>query len=673
MRDGKMTNQYEQYVSFQEKQERLSKILADASDVSGKLSMTQFGSTLRTLSEKVHDDVFRVLIVGTFKNGKSTFINSLLGEEILPAYSLPATAVINEVKYGKERRAVLHFRDPLPAQLPSELPERVKKHLAECGSGPLPPIEIPFDEIEDYAVIPMGKDPKEMLLESPYEKIELFWPLELLKNGVEIIDSPGLNEHATRTKVTMNYLSKADAIVLVLNATALCSADEMSFIEHDLAGQGFTDPFILVNRFDCISERERPMMRDYAHAKLDEYTTNDIYFVSSLQALEGKKELNTEKYKASGMGPFEAELSRFLTQEKGKAKLTQPCRELKRILNDEALYKVIPMQRNLLSSSIDDVKARYEAAKPALNDLKIRREQLASRMALRIEQSKPELRRMATRSYLDIIDSIPVWLEEFTPASKIGLIPRKAEVNAVITEIGDHLSSKIAEFQQDWQKNALVPVIEERATTIFDIEGDLEKFYAELDRVTFELAGQEYARNDTPPLQRIAAMAGGFFFGGVAGAIAGNYGFTKEFAITIGLELGAYFVLGLLGLFNPFTLILVIGATILASLVTGRSHQMKLVKDKICENVTEQVSAMSGPSSEEMVNTVIGKFQETADQLVGALDAEIQATEDQIQSILSDLQHGKDRVAAREKELSDCEAEIKQLSAGLDDLIFELV
>lgn len=673
MRDGKMTNQYEQYVSFQEKQERLSKILADASDVSGKLSMTQFGSTLRTLSEKVHDDVFRVLIVGTFKNGKSTFINSLLGEEILPAYSLPATAVINEVKYGKERRAVLHFRDPLPAQLPSELPERVKKHLAECGSGPLPPIEIPFDEIEDYAVIPMGKDPKEMLLESPYEKIELFWPLELLKNGVEIIDSPGLNEHATRTKVTMNYLSKADAIVLVLNATALCSADEMSFIEHDLAGQGFTDPFILVNRFDCISERERPMMRDYAHAKLDEYTTNDIYFVSSLQALEGKKELNTEKYKASGMGPFEAELSRFLTQEKGKAKLTQPCRELKRILNDEALYKVIPMQRNLLSSSIDDVKARYEAAKPALNDLKIRREQLASRMALRIEQSKPELRRMATRSYLDIIDSIPVWLDEFTPASKIGLIPRKAEVNAVITEIGEHLSSKIAEFQQDWQKNALVPVIEERATTIFDIESDLEKFYAELDRVTFELAGQEYARNDTPPLQRIAAMAGGFFFGGVAGAIAGNYGFTKEFAITIGLELGAYFVLGLLGLFNPFTLILVIGATILASLVTGRSHQMKVVKDKTCENVTAQVSAMSGPSSDEMVNTVIGKFQETADQLVAALDAEIQATEDQIQSILSDLQRGKDRVAARERELSDCEAEIKQLSAGLDDLIFELV
>ncbi len=72
-------------------------------------------------------------------------------------------------------------------------------------------MSIPYDKIEDYVVIPMGKNPKDMLLESPYERVELFWPLELLKNGIEIIDSPGLNEHATRTKVTMDFISRADA------------------------------------------------------------------------------------------------------------------------------------------------------------------------------------------------------------------------------------------------------------------------------------------------------------------------------------------------------------------------------------------------------------------------------------------------------------------------------
>ena len=104
--------------------------------------------------------------------------------------------------------------------------------MSKYGSGVVPPLEISYNEIEDYVVIPMGEDPKEMLLESPYEKVELFWPLELLKEGVEIIDSPGLNEATTRTRVTMDYLSKADAILFVLSADRLCSQDEMEFIEN---------------------------------------------------------------------------------------------------------------------------------------------------------------------------------------------------------------------------------------------------------------------------------------------------------------------------------------------------------------------------------------------------------------------------------------------------------
>ena len=101
----------------------------------------------------------------------------------------------------------------------------------------IPPIEISYDEIEKYAVISIGHGKEELEYESPYEKIEVFWPLPILKNGVEIIDSPGLNECATRTRVTMNYISKADAILFVLDATRILSADEMRVIEHTLKEQ----------------------------------------------------------------------------------------------------------------------------------------------------------------------------------------------------------------------------------------------------------------------------------------------------------------------------------------------------------------------------------------------------------------------------------------------------
>ena len=91
-----------------------------------------------------------------------------------------------------------------------------------------------------------------MLMESPYDKLELFWPLELLKNNVEIIDSPGLNEHATRTKVTMEYLTKADAILFVLAADKLCARDEMEFIEKNMRKHGFDSVCFVVNRFDAL-------------------------------------------------------------------------------------------------------------------------------------------------------------------------------------------------------------------------------------------------------------------------------------------------------------------------------------------------------------------------------------------------------------------------------------
>ena len=76
---------------------------------------------LLELKEKLKNDDFKVLVIGEFKNGKSTFINSLMGEKVLPAYSTPCTAVINEVVYGKDKKAVLYFKNPLPEEMSPDI------------------------------------------------------------------------------------------------------------------------------------------------------------------------------------------------------------------------------------------------------------------------------------------------------------------------------------------------------------------------------------------------------------------------------------------------------------------------------------------------------------------------------------------------------------------------
>lgn len=667
---------FDQYAEFKQRQIELAEMMGDAAVVIDDLNMQHYKQNLEKLSKKVHNDAFKIQIVGTFKNGKSTFINSFLGEDILPAYSLPCTAVINEVKWGAEKKAVIHFKNPLPEKLPEKISADAIAHIVKYGYEQVPPLEVPYDELESYAVIPFDSDPKDMILESPYEKIELFWPLELLENGIEIIDSPGLNEHATRTKVTMDYLSKADAIIFVLNAQQICSQEEMRFIENNLKAQGFNDPFFVVNRFDCISsEKERAMMKKFVVSKLGSYTSNEIYFVSALNALQGKTENNSEKYASSGMMEFEARLSDFLTKEKGKAKLSQPARELKRILSDEALFKAIPAQRNLLATSLDEVKERYKKAEPQLNELRVRKEQMYNKLMLKIEQAKPEFKRAVSSNYLNLADMIPVWIDEVEPVTKLGIIPDKAKAAAVVREISDIVSVKIEEQQIEWRTGVLEPLVNEKAADILGgIETELGEFYKELDDVNIDICGGNYDTNDVPAWQRVAGVVGGLAVGDIGLAFSGGInGLSMDLAKTLAFEFGAGFILGALGLFNPVTLCAVLVGAFVMNWKKGQSNAVKKLKQSIKDKIVNQLSDTADDNSYIMSDEIADKFAEIAQQIVGAMDIEITETENQINSIIEELNKGQESVNERNSVIDKCENSAKVLNEKLDNFIFSLV
>lgn len=669
---------HQAYQIFAGQRQEMAGLLGRSSQVIARLNMDKYQENLDVLQGKVHNDSFKIMVVGTFKNGKSTFINSFLGDEVLPAYSIPCTAVINEVKYGEEKRAILHFRNPLPEVLPQELSPRALEHMQAHQMQNVPPLEIPYDEIEDYVVIPMGMDASEMLLESPYEKVELFWPLELLKNGVEIIDSPGLNEHATRTRVTMDYLSRADAILMVLNAQALCSESEMDFVIHDLKGQGFDDPFFVVNRFDCIPRREQEMVKKFAQMKLKNYTSfgaSGIHFVSALDALDGKMEGDPAKFEASGMMEFEQRLSRFLTGQKGKMKLAQPARELKRILNAEALFKVIPMQRKMLSTDLNEMKLRYEQVKPLLQDLTARKDQLESKMALRIEQCKQDLRRTARRNILDLSDQVTAWIEEYEPKNQFGLIPNKEKTEVIVKEISEYITEKVEEHQRAWRKDVLTPLIEEKSAAVFEsAEADAAAILAEVDEIQMNLSDGAYQADPVPTWQRIVGAAGGLLMGDVGlAASAGINGLSMELAKTAAIELGAGALLGVLGLFNPFTICAMLVGVFLFNMNKSQSNAMKKLKAGLTENLVGRLAEEAEKSADEVSEKVTEKFNEIAQAVVSGLDAEIGNVNAQMKIIIAEMEQGKENMARREQVIGRCEEEIKALSIQLDELIFDLV
>lgn len=78
---------------------------------SGKLSLERDIEDITIASKNLRQGVFRLLVLGEMKRGKSTFLNALIGENLLPSDVNPCTAVLTVLRYGPEKKVTIHFND----------------------------------------------------------------------------------------------------------------------------------------------------------------------------------------------------------------------------------------------------------------------------------------------------------------------------------------------------------------------------------------------------------------------------------------------------------------------------------------------------------------------------------------------------------------------------------
>ena len=89
--------EYGSYTAYNESVKDLTGSLKKLLELCNCVSLTNTADSIKDTLAKVADEHFEVAIVGEFKRGKSTLINALLGQEVLPADVLPATATLNRV------------------------------------------------------------------------------------------------------------------------------------------------------------------------------------------------------------------------------------------------------------------------------------------------------------------------------------------------------------------------------------------------------------------------------------------------------------------------------------------------------------------------------------------------------------------------------------------------
>lgn len=671
-----MTN--DQLKEYAARQKRLTGIIQEASGLVQKLDMEHCAQVLQQLRQKISSDTFKIMVMGNFKNGKSTFINALLGQEILPAYAVPTTAIINEIKYGEKPKAVLHFLNPLPEKMYDGIPEKALTHMRRFKMKDVPPIEMPVDEIEDFVVIPMGMEHKEAIKQSPFEKVELFWPLDLLKDGVEIVDSPGLNENPVRTQVTMEYLSKADAIIFVFSALAMGSAGEIAYIDDTLRKNGFGEQslFCVVNRFDQLtSEREQQRLRKFSDNLLAPYTKH-IYYTSAYKGLMGQMQSNPAMLEESKIPAVETALADYLANERGRIKLATPARELVRVIRQDALETIIPQRRNALSTDLDVLKQRYSEAQPEIEKLKQQKDLITSRTEAFIANLIPDIRRSAVNYFNNLPGQIRVWVEEYEPETKVSALHPKRDAEALSDELVSFVQNKIDSETREWLSGPFTNLVNDKVESLKDsLEGRLEEFFVSLDQVKVNVTGSHNIdTEDIPVWKRVVAAGGGILIGDVGvAALGATTGLSSEFAKGIALQLGAYIGLAILGILNPFTIIAVIAASVIRGGLKVSEKAVKNAKEQVAATFCEEISGKSMQLVDTVVSGATENFDKIKDIISKSMDVEIGEMQKQLEGIIRDMEQGKEVVQQKSEQLSEYEKQLKGTAENLDTFIFELL
>ncbi|WP_448561200.1 dynamin family protein [Trichothermofontia sp.] len=172
--------------------------------------------------ERLRSQQFRIAVVGELSQGKSTFLNALLGEKIQPTRATPCSGTLTVFRHGKQKRVICRHRDGREEEISIDLCQEKAAISKEAAHGKTSASQALLENTLENTI-------EEIIFEHP--------DLELRKSRVEIVDSPGLNEPDDRTRVTQKLLKGTDAVIFLANAARPSTKWEQDFLTYDLRQQ----------------------------------------------------------------------------------------------------------------------------------------------------------------------------------------------------------------------------------------------------------------------------------------------------------------------------------------------------------------------------------------------------------------------------------------------------
>jgi len=147
-----------------------------------------------------------IAVLGQFKAGKTSFINSLIGKSVLPVGVIPVTSVITRitrVQYGSRERVLVRFLDDKQ-------------------------IEVPLREIEDF--ISETKNPANR---KGVAVVDVELPLFRRYHGLRLVDTPGLGSaYKYNTATSEEWLPRVGAAIVAISSERPLSESDIQLLRE---------------------------------------------------------------------------------------------------------------------------------------------------------------------------------------------------------------------------------------------------------------------------------------------------------------------------------------------------------------------------------------------------------------------------------------------------------